>query len=33
LLRENSHLGDECLLRTEANRMNLSYEAVDLMLA
>lgn len=30
---QSSHLGDEFLLRTQTNRINLSYESVDLLLS
>ena len=33
LSHQSSHLGDEFLLRTSTNRINLSYESVDLMLS
>ena len=33
LYHQSSHLGDEFLLRTRTNRINLSYEAVDLKLS
>ncbi len=33
VLHESSHLGDEYLLRTGADRVNLSYEAADFLLA
>jgi len=33
LYHQSSHLGDEFLLRTKTNRINLSYEAVDLKLS
>jgi uncharacterized protein DUF1207 len=33
LFHQSSHLGDEFLLRTRTNRINLSYEAVDLKLS
>jgi Protein of unknown function (DUF1207) len=33
VFHQSSHLGDEFLLRTKTNRINLSYEAVDLKLS
>lgn len=33
IYHQSSHLGDEFLLRTRVNRVNLSYEAVDLKLS
>jgi hypothetical protein len=33
LYHQSSHLGDEFLLRTKTNRINLSYEAIDLKLS
>lgn len=33
LYHQSSHLGDEFLLRTRTNRINLSYEAIDLLLS
>lgn len=33
IFHQSSHLGDEFLLRTRTNRINLSYEAVDLKLS
>jgi len=33
LFHQSSHLGDEFLLRTRSNRVNLSYESVDLRLS
>ena len=33
LYHQSSHLGDEFLLRTRTNRINLSYEALDLKLS
>jgi hypothetical protein len=33
VFHQSSHLGDEFLLRTQTNRVNLSYEQVDLLLS
>jgi hypothetical protein len=33
LFHQSSHLGDEFLLRTRSNRVNLSYESIDLRLS
>src|SRR2546429_8496104 len=33
VFHQSSHLGDEFLLRTKTNRVNLSYESVDLKLS